>query len=133
VREFRGPAGELAVGQEVTVAVMNGVKAVDVTATSKGCGYTGVMKRWNFGGLNATHGAKKVHRQQGGTGGLAANRGGGRPKKGKKMAGQYGNERVTIRNIKVVRVDEANGLLLIHGGVPGPIGGMIVIKETNKY
>jgi large subunit ribosomal protein L3 len=91
------------------------------------------MKRWNFGGLNATHGAKKVHRQQGGTGSLAANRGGGRMKKGKKMAGQYGNERVTIRNIKDVRVDEENNLLLIHGGVPGPIGGMIVIKETNKY
>lgn len=133
IREFRGPPGELTVGTALTVGLFADVKAVDVTATSKGCGFTGVMKRWNFGGLNATHGAKKVHRQQGGTGGLATNRGGGRPKKGKKMAGQYGNERVTLRNIKVVRVDEENGLLLIHGGVPGPIGGMVVIRETNKY
>jgi large subunit ribosomal protein L3 len=133
IREFRGPAGDLTVGAEVTVGILADVKAVDVTATSKGSGFTGVMKRWNFGGLHATHGAKKVHRQQGGTGGLATNRGGSRPKKGKKMAGQYGSERVTTRNVKVVRVDEENGLLLIHGAVPGPAGGMVIIRETNKF
>ncbi len=133
IREFRGPAGDLAVGATLTVGLFNGVKAVDVIATTKGCGFQGVMKRWGFGGMRASHGTKKVHRQQGGTGGMAANRGGGRPKKGKKMAGQYGNERVTTRNIKVVRVDEENGLLLIHGAVPGPAGGMVIIRETNKF
>src|SRR5687768_10163241 len=102
IRELRGPTAGFEIGQQLTIAHLNEVKAVDVTSTSRGCGFTGVMKRWNFGGLNATHGAKKVQRQQGGTGGLATNRGGGRPKKGKKMAGQYGNERVTIRNLKVV-------------------------------
>ena len=132
VREFRGPVAGFEVGQELKVGLLSGVKAVDVTGLTKGCGFTGVMKRWNFGGLNATHGAKKVHRQQGGTGGLATNRGGGRPKKGKKMAGQYGNERVTTRNIKVVRIDEENNLLLIHGAVPGPVGSMVVVRETNK-
>lgn len=132
IRELRGPVEGLEVGQELTVSVLQGIKAVDVTAMSKGSGFQGVMKRWNFGGMRGSHGTKKVHRQQGGTGGLAANRGGGRPKKGKKMAGQYGFERVTTRNIKVVRVDEENGLLLIHGAVPGPAGGMVVIRETNK-
>jgi large subunit ribosomal protein L3 len=133
IREFRGPAGDLAVGATLTVSLFKDVKAVDVTATTKGCGFQGVMKRWGFGGMRASHGTKKVHRQQGGTGGLAANRGGGRPKKGKKMAGQYGAERVTTRNIKIVRVDEENGLLLIHGAVPGPAGGMVIIRETNKF
>jgi large subunit ribosomal protein L3 len=133
IREIRGSAAGFEIGQQLTVGQFNEIKAVDVTGTSKGCGFTGVMKRWNFGGLNATHGAKKVHRQQGGTGGLATNRGGGRPKKGKKMAGQYGSERVTIRNIKIVRVDEENNLLLIAGGVPGPIGGMVIVRETNKF
>jgi large subunit ribosomal protein L3 len=122
IREFRGPANGLEVGQ-----------SVDVTGMTKGSGFTGVMKRWNFGGLCAAHGAKKVHRSLGGTGGKATDRGGGRPKKGKKMPGQYGNERVTTRNVKVVRIDEANGLILLHGAVPGPAGGMVIVRETNKY
>src|SRR5690606_2237120 len=121
------------VGATLTVGLFNGVKAVDVIATTKGCGFQGVMKRWGFGGMRASPGTKKVHRQQDGTGGMAANRGGGRHKKGKKLAGQYGNERVTTRNIQVLRVDEGNGLLLIHGAVPGPAGGMVIIRETNKF
>jgi large subunit ribosomal protein L3 len=133
IREIRGPVDGLSVGQQLTVSHLSGIKAVDVTAMTKGCGFQGVMKRWNFGGLRASHGTKKVHRSLGGTGGMGTNRGGGRPKKGKKMPGQYGNERVTTRNIKVVRVDEENGLLLVHGAVPGPPGGMVVIKETNKF
>jgi large subunit ribosomal protein L3 len=133
IREIRGMVDGLEVGQEITVGLLAEVKSVDVTATSKGSGFTGVMKRWNFGGLCAAHGAKKVHRSLGGTGGKATDRGGGRPKKGKKMPGQYGNERVTTRNIKVVRVDEENGLLLVHGAVPGPTGGMVIVRETNKY
>jgi large subunit ribosomal protein L3 len=132
IRELRGPAGELKVGGQLTVDVLEGVKAVDVTAQTKGRGYSGVMKRHNFKGQRASHGVKKVHRHMGGTGALAANRGGGRMKKGKKMPGRYGNERVTIRNIKLVKIDKDNNLLLINGCVPGPNGGYVIIRETNK-
>jgi large subunit ribosomal protein L3 len=132
IRELRGPAGDLVVGGKLTVEVMEGVKAVDVTGLTKGRGYSGVMKRHNFKGQRASHGVKKVHRHMGGTGALAANRGGGRMKKGKKMPGRYGNERVTIRNIKLVRIDKENNILLIDGCVPGPNGGYVIIRETNK-
>lgn len=132
VREFRGAGVTAEVGQQLTVELLGDVKSVDVTAYTKGRGFAGAMKRWNFGGQRATHGVKKVHRHMGGTGALAANRGGGRMKKGKKMPGRYGNERVTIRNIKVVRVDTENNLLLVHGAVPGPNGGFVMIRETNK-
>jgi len=132
VREIRDASGDLQVGQEVTVAALEGVKAVDVVGVTKGRGYQGVMKRHGFKGQRATHGVKKVHRHMGGTGSLAAWRGGGRPKKGKKMPGHYGHDRVTSRNLQVVRVDVANNLLLVRGAVPGPPGGMVVIKETNK-
>ncbi len=132
IRELRGPVGEASIGGQVTVESLDGVKAVDVTAQTKGRGFTGAMKRHNFGGQRATHGVKKVHRHMGGTGALAANRGGGRMKKGKKMPGRYGNERVTIRNVKLVKVDKENNLLLINGCVPGPNGGYVIIRETNK-
>ena len=132
IRELRGPVGEAKIGGQITVEALDGVKAVDVTAQTKGRGFTGAMKRHNFGGQRATHGVKKVHRHMGGTGALAANRGGGRMKKGKKMPGRYGNERVTIRNIKLVKVDKENNLLLINGCVPGPNGGYVIIRETNK-
>lgn len=132
IRELRGPAGELKVGQDVTVEALADVKAVDVTGISKGRGFSGVMKRHNFKGQRATHGVKKVHRHMGGTGALAANRGGGRMKKGKKMPGHYGSDRVTVRNMKLVRVDKENNLLLIYGAVPGPPGGYVMVRETNK-
>jgi large subunit ribosomal protein L3 len=132
VRELRGSIEGTTVGQEVKVTVLAETKAVDVTATSKGRGYSGVIKRHNFSGQRATHGVKKTHREMGGTGALAANRGGGRMKKGKKMPGQFGAERVTSRNLKVVRVDADNNLLLIRGAVPGPNGGMLIVRETNK-
>ena len=131
IRELRGPIGESKVGQDVTVGVLDGVKAVDVTGISKGRGFSGVMKRHNFKGQRATHGVKKVHRHMGGTGALAANRGGGRMKKGKKMPGQYGTDQVTIRNMKIAKIDAENNLLLIHGSVPGPNGSYVVIRETN--
>ena len=131
IRELRGPAGEAKVGGQITVEVLEGVKAVDVTGVTKGRGFTGAMKRHNFAGQRATHGVKKVHRHMGGTGALAANRGGGRMKKGKKMPGQYGHERVTTRNIPVAKIDAENNLLLIHGSVPGPNGSYVVIRETN--
>ena len=134
IREFRlDDAPALEVGARLTVSqVFDGVKAVDVIGTSKGRGTTGVMKRHNFGGLPAAHGAKKVHRQAGSTSSLASNRGSGRPKKGLRRAGRYGNERVTIRNLDVVRIDAENNLLLVRGAVPGFNGAYVMVRPTNK-
>jgi large subunit ribosomal protein L3 len=134
VREYRldGP-GDFQVGKLLTAnEVFKDVKAVDVTGTSKGRGTTGVMKRHNYAGMPASHGAKKVHRQSGSTGSLASNRGSGRPKKGLRRPGRYGHEKVTIRNLRIVRIDEENNLVLIRGAVPGPNGSLISIRPTNK-
>ncbi len=105
------------------------VAAVDVTGISKGRGFAGVMKRHNFSGQRASHGVKKVHRHAGGTG-LSATP--SRLWKGRRMAGQYGNVKTTARNLKVVNIDTENHLLLVRGAVPGPNGGFLVIRETNK-
>lgn len=128
VREFRGEQGGLEVGQEVKVDALGEVKSVDVVGTSKGRGYAGVMKRHNFAGQRATHGVKKCHRHAGGTGMSAYP---SRLFKGKRMAGQYGNTRVTVRNLNVVKVDAEHNILLVEGSVPGPNGGMLIVKETN--
>ena len=128
VREFRGPS-EANVGDTLTVEQFNDVKKVDVTGTSKGRGFAGVMKRHNFAGQRATHGVKKCHRHAGGTGMSASP---SRSFKGKRMAGQYGNAKVTTRNLEVVRVDAENNLLMIRGAVPGPNGGFVSIRQTNK-
>jgi large subunit ribosomal protein L3 len=121
------------VGDRLTLdQVFKDVQAVDVIGTSKGRGTQGVMKRHNFHGLPAAHGAKKVHRQAGSTASLASNRGSGRPKKGLKRAGRYGNERVTIRNLAVVKLDAENNLLLIRGGIPGYPGAVVMVRPTNK-
>jgi large subunit ribosomal protein L3 len=123
----------LKVGQVLTVGdVFKDVLAVDVIGTSKGRGTQGVMKRHGFAGLPAAHGAKKVHRQAGSTASLGSNRGSGRPKKGLKRAGRYGNERITIRNLKVVKVDPENNLLLVRGGIPGFPGSLVMVRPTNK-
>jgi large subunit ribosomal protein L3 len=119
----------LTVGAEVGVDVFAEVKAVDVVGTSKGRGFSGVMKRHNFSGQRATHGVKKVHRHAGGTGCSAYP---SRVFKGKKMPGQYGNTRITSRNLKLVKVDAENNLLLVRGAVPGPNGGYVMIQQTNK-
>ncbi len=132
VREFRVDNPSVTVGQKLTVTdVFSDVKAVDIIGTSKGRGYQGVMRRHNFDGLPAAHGSKKNHRQAGSTSSLASNRGSGRPKKGLKRAGQYGNTRVTIRNLHVVRIDAENNLLLVRGGIPGPNGGVVMVRATN--
>jgi large subunit ribosomal protein L3 len=128
VAEFRGAAGELEVGKELKVDLFSEVKAVDVVGKTKGRGYTGWMKRHNFSGQRATHGVKKVHRHSGGTSG---NTHPARVFKGKKMPGQYGNERVTVRNMDLVKVDLENNLLLIRGAVPGPNGAFVMVKPTN--
>ena len=129
IRELRGSTDGYEVGQEVTVAALAEVRAVDVTGVSKGRGFAGVMKRHGFAGQRASHGVKKVHRHAGGTGMSATP---SRLFKGRRMAGHYGSARVTTRNLKVVRVDPENHLLLIRGAVPGPNGGFLVIRETNK-
>jgi large subunit ribosomal protein L3 len=128
VREFRGAAGDLSVGQELRVDVFAEIKAVDVTGTSKGRGTAGVMKRHGFSGQRATHGVKKVHRHAGSTG---CNTFPARVFKGRRMAGRLGAERTTARNLRVVRVDSDNNLLLVRGAVPGPNGGYLIIRQTN--
>jgi large subunit ribosomal protein L3 len=129
VREFAGPVDGVEVGQELSVGVFEDIKAVDVTGISKGRGFAGVMKRHNFSGQRASHGVKKCHRHMGGTGCSAYP---SRTIKGKKMPGHYGAAQKTSRNLKVVKIDVENNLLLVRGAVPGPNGGFLVIRQTNK-
>lgn len=129
VREFRGAADGCQVGQEVKVDIFSQVKSVDIVGTSKGRGTAGVMKRHNFHGQRASHGVKKVHRHPGSIG---CNTDPHHVIKGRRMAGHYGDARCTARNLKVVQVDAENNLLLVRGAVPGPNGGLVLIRETNK-
>ena len=134
IKEFRlDQPGDYKVGGILTVVdVFKDVPRVDVIGKTKGRGFTGVMKRHNFQGLRGSHGVKKGNRQRGSISSNASNRGSGRPKKGIRMAGHYGNERVTVRNLDVVKIDADNHLLLVRGAVPGPTGGLIYIRATNK-
>ena len=109
--------------------VVHSIMAVDIVGTSKGRGTAGAMKRHNFRGQRASHGVKKCHRHVGGTGCSASP---SRLFKGKKMAGRYGGVRSTVRNLKVFRIDLENNLLLVRGAVPGPNGGYLIIRESNK-
>ncbi|HYV38909.1 MAG TPA: 50S ribosomal protein L3 [Gemmataceae bacterium] len=134
IREFRlEKPSEIKVGALLTAAEVFGeIPRVDVIGTSKGRGTTGSMKRHGFGGLPASHGVKKHHRSPGSIGSHASNRGSGRPKKGHKAAGRHGNSRVTSRNLDVVKIDSENNLILVRGAVPGPNGGLVMIRPTNK-
>ncbi len=134
IREFRlDKPAEIKVGTALLAAeVFKDIKYVDVIGTSKGRGTAGSMKRHNFGGLPASHGVKKHHRSPGSIGSHASNRGSGRPKKGHKAAGRFGNSRVTARNLDVVKIDADNHLILVRGAVPGPNGGLVMIRPTNK-
>jgi large subunit ribosomal protein L3 len=129
VREIRGVYPGVEVGGVLTVDLFEGVDFVDIVGTTKGRGTAGVMKRHGFSGQRASHGVKKVHRHQGGTG---MNTSPGRVFKGKRMAGRFGNERSTMRNVKLVRIDLENNLLLVRGAVPGPNGGYVMVRQTNK-
>jgi len=131
VREIRQEAAAdgIAEGQKLTVEVFSEIKRVDVIGTSKGRGFTGVVKRHGFKGLRATHGVKRMHRHPGSSGPSADP---AHTRKGIKKPGQHGNARITVKNLKVVRVDPANNLLLIRGAVPGPNGGYLTIRQTNK-
>jgi large subunit ribosomal protein L3 len=134
IREFRleAPAATT-VGTLLTAAeVLKDVARVDVIGTSKGRGTAGAMKRHGFAGLPASHGVKKHHRAVGSIGSHASNRGSGRPKKGHKAAGRHGNARITVRNLDIIRIDADNHLVLVRGAVPGPNGGLIMIRPTNK-
>ena len=122
-------ADQYTLGQELTAEVFTGGDLVDVTGTSKGKGTAGVMKRYGFGGLFASHGVKRVHRSPGAIGGAATP---GRVFRGKKMPGRMGNEKVTVQNLKIHAVDAERGLLLIRGAVPGNTGSLIVVRTAAK-
>ncbi len=119
VREFRTDGEEhgFEVGKIVNVAVLNEVPRVDLIGLTKGRGFTGVMKRHNFHGQCASHGVKRVHRHGGSIGASADP---SRVVKGMRMAGRYGGEQVTMRNIRVFKLDEAENMVLVEGAVPGP-------------
>ncbi|MFI5584075.1 50S ribosomal protein L3 [Amycolatopsis sp. NPDC051758] len=117
------------VGQEITAEVFAAGVEVDVTGTSKGKGYAGVMKRHGFKGQGASHGAQAVHRKPGSIGGCATP---GRVFKGLRMAGRMGNDRVTTQNLTVHAVRAEDGLLLIKGAVPGPKGGLLFVRSAAK-
>jgi len=117
------------VGQGITAEVFAAGVEVDVTGTSKGKGYAGVMKRHGFKGQGASHGAQAVHRKPGSIGGCATP---GRVFKGLRMAGRMGNDRVTTQNLTVHAVRAEDGLLLIKGAVPGPKGGLLFVRSAAK-
>ncbi|MDP8079445.1 50S ribosomal protein L3 [Phocoenobacter skyensis] len=129
--EFRteGETQEFTLGQEIKVDIFNDVPKVDVTGTSKGKGFAGGVKRWNFRTQDATHGNSLSHRVLGSIGQCQTP---GRVFKGKKMAGHLGAERVTVQSLEVVRVDAERNLLLVKGSVPGAINGNVIVKPAVK-
>ena len=130
VAEFRvSPENMLDVGAEITVEHFVPGQKVDVTGTSVGKGFQGVMKRYNFGGGRATHGNSVSHRAHGSTG---QRQDPGKVFKGKKMAGHMGSARVTTQNLEVVRTDTDRGLIMIKGAVPGSKGGWVTVKDAVK-
>ena len=129
VLEFRAEAGDLAPGASVTVDLFQPGQMVDVTGVSKGKGFQGVIKRWNFSMQDATHGNSLSHRAPGSIG---QNQTPGRVFKGKKMAGHMGAEQVTVQNLEVVRVDADKNLLLVRGAVPGATGADLVVRPAVK-
>jgi large subunit ribosomal protein L3 len=128
--EFRVSAdGVIPIGAEITADHFVVGQFVDVTGTSIGKGFAGGMKRWNFGGLRASHGVSISHRSIGGTGGRQDP---GKTFKNKKMPGHLGVERVTTLNLRVVQTDPARGLILVEGAVPGAKGGWIMLRDAVK-
>ena len=122
-------AGDYTVGQELTVDVLTDVAKVDVIGTSKGKGTAGVMKRHGFKGLGAGHGVQRKHRSPGSIGGCATP---GRVFKGMRMAGRMGHVRTTTQNLTIHAIDADRGLLLIKGAVPGPRGGLLLVRSAVK-
>lgn len=122
-------ATEYTLGQEIGPDVFEAGQLVDVTGTSKGKGFAGVMKRHGFSGLRASHGVERKHRSPGSIGGCATP---GRVFKGMKMAGRMGGDRQTMQNLQVAGIDAERGLLLIKGAVPGPKGGLVFVTTAVK-
>ena len=127
IRTSDAPSYE--VGQELSAELFAAGQDVDVTATSKGKGYAGVMKRHGFHGVGASHGAHRNHRKPGSIGACATP---GRVFKGMRMAGRMGTDTVTTQNVTVHAVDAEKGLILLKGAVPGPKGGLVVIRSAAK-
>jgi large subunit ribosomal protein L3 len=128
--EFRvSPDALIEVGAELSAAHFVAGQFVDVTGTSIGRGFTGVMRRHNFHGLRATHGVSVSHRSHGSTG---QRQDPGKVFKNKKMAGHYGAKRVTTQNLRVVSSDDARGLILVEGAVPGAAGGYVLVRDAAK-
>ncbi len=128
--EFRVPEdGMIPVGAEITADHFVVGQFVDVTGTAIGKGFAGAMKRWNFGGLRASHGVSVSHRSHGSTGGRQDP---GKTFKNKKMAGHLGTDRVTTQNLRVVQTDVERGLILVEGSVPGHRGGYIFVRDAVK-
>ena len=126
LREFRDFSPE---GDTVNVDIFAEGEKVDATGTSKGKGFQGVMKRWNFAGGPASHGAKKWHRRPGSIGQRKTP---GRVYKGKRMAGHMGDDRVTVQNLEVVEVRPDENLILVKGAVPGANGGLVILRGAVK-
>ncbi|MEN3121999.1 50S ribosomal protein L3 [Janibacter terrae] len=122
-------AAEYTLGQEVTVELFENGQAIDVTGTTKGKGFAGVMKRHGFAGVSASHGAHRNHRKPGSIGGCATP---GRVFKGMRMAGRMGGVRQTTQNLTIHAVDAEKGLLLVKGAVPGPRGGVVLVRTSVK-
>lgn len=122
-------AAEYSLGQEVTAEIFEAGQEVDVTGTTKGKGFAGVMKRHGFAGVSASHGAHRNHRKPGSIGGCATP---GRVFKGMRMAGRMGGQRQTTQNLTIHAVDAEKGLLLIKGAVPGPRGGIVLVRTAAK-
>ncbi|MDX2274866.1 MAG: 50S ribosomal protein L3 [Hyphomonadaceae bacterium] len=130
VREFRVSPDALAdIGAQISADHFVVGQYVDVSGTTKGKGFAGAMKRWNFGGLRATHGVSVSHRSHGSTG---QRQDPGKVFKGKKMAGHLGDERVTTQNLTVVRVDAERGLLFVKGAIPGAKGSFVEVRDAAK-
>jgi large subunit ribosomal protein L3 len=129
VWEFRAEAGELKAGDSIQADIFSAGQIVDVTGISKGKGFQGVVKRWNFSMQDATHGNSLSHRAPGSIG---QNQSPGRVFKGKKMAGHMGAARVTVQNLEIVRVDVEKNLLLVKGAVPGATGSDLIIRPAIK-
>ena len=122
-------AAEYTLGQEITAAAFEAGAVVDVVGTTKGKGTAGVMKRHGFSGVGASHGAHRNHRKAGSIGGASTP---SRVFKGLRMAGRMGHERMTVQNLTVHAVDAEKGLLLVKGAVPGPKGGVVVVRTAAK-
>lgn len=135
IREMRlsDAKAEVNPGDAVTVTTFAETKFVDVIGTSKGKGFAGPMKRWHFGGMPCSHGTERKHRSPGSQAGYGTDRGhGGDIKKGKRMGGHLGAKRITVKTHQLVSIDPENNLLVVKGSVPGPAGGYVVVRTSQK-